>query len=123
MEATKLTNLDIAESFKAKDIEVTGEIKGIANGITIESKSIANDATVKYIPGKVYLVTATAASKTLTMSDIPENTGFIIQNVGETNSFTLKHTSSDTGVTIAAESLYFVTLCDSDNELEITKIN
>jgi hypothetical protein len=67
----------------------------------------------------VLLVNATAASKTLTL-DLPDDACCIVK--GDSNTFTLKNVSGDTGTSVASGGVYLVKASREANGTMIVQI-
>ncbi len=102
--ATKLTNLEVAGALKVAG-GIKGGLAGTLKGVAISkgaNYALAEEEKVFYVGA-----TFTAASKTLTLG-LPDGAVCVVVNEGDTNAFTLKNVSGDTGTSVAAGKVYLV---------------
>lgn len=113
MNYTKFTAVE-AEELKAGVLTGAGTATAISKAANY---SLAAGEKTMYIG-----VTLTAASKTVTLG-LPDGAFCILVNEGDTNAFTAKNVSGDSGTSIAAGKAYLVRASTAANGSVFTLLN
>ena len=119
MAFTKFTHVQVDGTLTAKIAQFEG-LGGVISAVTL-SKAV--DYALTAAEKKLYIgVTATAASKTVTLG-LAAGQVALVHNAGATNAFTLKNVAGDTGTSLAAGKVALVVGSDTANASVIVVLN
>jgi len=108
-----------AEEFAGSATEAK-ELKGAA--ISTLDKSFAVDTTLTGVEALAVTATATAASKSLVLG-VKDGQVLLVANVGNTNAFTLKGITGDSGTSLATGKVALVIGSTTANATKIYVLN
>lgn len=101
---------------------LTGNQKGAILGSVAISKADSYALTAAEKANLAFLLTATAGSKTFTLG-LAAGQVALVYNAGDTNAFTLKNVSGDTGTSLAATKAALVIASATANASTVIALN
>lgn len=108
--------------FKITESGAEGNLKGALLGSVSISKNADYALSDAEKANFAFSITATAGSKTITLGLSDGQIAFVY-NAGDTNAYTLKNVSGDTGTSVATGKVYLVIASTTANASKVLLLN